>query len=72
MRYQFTLRILQVEGQVEGEFVKTLPSQMDVISNTDAEFTVEISKEDRDVKWLRYTILLSDFFYHYGYTKVTL
>lgn len=43
----------QVEAQAEGDFTKKLPSQMDVISNTDAEFTVEITKADRDVKWFR-------------------
>ncbi|KAA0201385.1 hypothetical protein HAZT_HAZT001728 [Hyalella azteca] len=44
---------LKVEGQIEGDFLKKLPPQMDVISSTDAEFTVEITKEQSDVTWLR-------------------
>ncbi|KAF2361287.1 Fibronectin type III [Trinorchestia longiramus] len=44
---------LKVEGQVEGDFLKKLPPQMDVISTTDAELTVEITKEERDVTWFR-------------------
>jgi hypothetical protein len=49
-------QIPKVEGQIEGDFLKKLPPQMDVISSTDAEFTVEITKELSDVTWLRLVV----------------
>ncbi|KAK8746935.1 hypothetical protein OTU49_016904 [Cherax quadricarinatus] len=49
---------LKVELQVEGDFSKKLPAQMDVNFKTDATFIVEITKE-YEVKWLRNGVELS-------------